>query len=81
MSKKFKIQHERDICIGCGACVAVAPDFWVMNEDGKSEIIEGKTILSNTQEIEMDDLGSNKEAAEVCPVNCIHIYEEGKKKI
>jgi len=23
-----KVIHEKDKCIGCGACVAVCPDFW-----------------------------------------------------
>ena len=81
MPKEFKLQHEQDVCIGCGACVAVAPDFWVMNEDGKAEIVNGKHISQNLQELELDEIGPNKEAAEVCPVNCIHIYEKGKKKI
>jgi len=77
---KFKIIHDRPECIGCGACAAVAPKFWEMNADGKSDLIKGKEV-GETQELELDDLENNMEAAEVCPVNCIHIYEKGKKKI
>ena len=36
--KKYQIQHDRPNCIGCAACAAVAPDFWTMNEDEKSDI-------------------------------------------
>ena len=81
MPKKFKLQHERDICIGCGACAAVAPDFWIMNDDGKSDIVNGNHLSADLQELEIDEIGPNQEAAEVCPVNCIHIYEDKKKKI
>ncbi len=77
---KFKIIHDRPECIGCGACAAVTPKYWEMNADGKSDIKEGKEV-GETQELELEDLDGNMEAAEVCPVNCIHIYEKGQKKI
>ncbi len=80
MAKRFKLQHEREICIGCGACEAVAPDFWKMDDDGKSNLVDS-TEKGNTQERELDDIAENQEAAEVCPVNCIHVYENGEKKI
>ena len=35
----FKIDHDRPNCIGCGACAAVAPEFWEMSAvDGKSDV-------------------------------------------
>jgi len=37
-----KIQHDRPNCIGCAACAAVAPEFWSMNEDGKSDLKNAK---------------------------------------
>jgi len=33
-----KLIHERWKCIGCGACVAVADEFWEMGDDGKSQM-------------------------------------------
>ena len=71
---KFKIEHNRPDCIGCGACAAVAPDAWEMKDDGKSSIKNGKKV-GDKEEMEIDekDLPSNKEAAESCPVNVIHI--------
>lgn len=82
---KFKIEHDRPVCIGCGACAAVAPEFWMMHDDGKSDI-KGSKVTKNGEEVtleelELDDLKNNMEAAEVCPVNCIHIFENGNKKI
>lgn len=80
---KFKLIHDRPVCIGCGACAVIAPKFWEMNDDGKSDIIGGKHV-GEIQELELDqkDFDINFEAAESCPVECIHIEdEEGKKKI
>jgi len=80
---KFKIEHDRPNCIGCGACAAVAPDFWTMNDkDGKSDLIgsvhvkEGNDVVK--EELELDELKGNKEAAESCPVNVIHIIDKEK---
>ncbi len=71
---KYKIELVRNDCIGCGACTAVSPDFWEMADDGKTDIKGGKKEGDNmTKEIEDSDLDTNKEAAESCPVNVIHI--------
>jgi ferredoxin len=85
---KFKIEHNRPECIGCGACAAVCPDFWFMDEkDGKSHL-KGATDTKKDNEIvlevlELSDLKCNKDAAESCPVNIIHItdMEKGEKLI
>jgi len=67
----IKIELDRENCIGCGACTAVCPENWEMAKDGKSKL--KKTSL--------EKMGCNIEAAEACPVNVIHIIEDGKKKI
>lgn len=77
----YKIVHERALCIGCGACVAACEKFWSLKE-GKSNLKGAKKIGSKF-ELEVEKLDCNKDAAEVCPVNCIHItdLETGKKII
>ena len=77
-SKKYEIEHDRVNCIGCGACATVAPSFWTMNEDGKSDIVEGKKQSDESQKRDIDekDLEINKEAADSCPVNVIHIIDK-----
>lgn len=81
---KFTLQHNKPECIGCGACAAVAPEFWVMNEnDNKSDIKDSKLLENGWEEreIEEKDLAINKDAAESCPVNVIHILKENGEKI
>jgi ferredoxin len=80
---KYKIEHDRPNCIGCGACAAVAGNFWEMADDGKSSIKGGKKVGDKEEkEIEEKDLASNKEAAESCPVNVISITNlDSKEKI
>ncbi len=51
-----------DTCIGCGACVGIAPEVFELGDDGLAVVIAG-------------DLGDNeesaKEAATACPVEAI----------
>ncbi|MEM2131194.1 MAG: ferredoxin [Candidatus Woesearchaeota archaeon] len=83
MPKRYKLQHDRINCIGCGACATIAPKFWEMNDDGKSDIIGGKAKENGWQEKEIneEDYDINLEAAESCPVEVIHLVDEDGKKI
>lgn len=84
---KYTVTHDRPACIGCAACEAIAPEFWTMNQDGKSDLKHAKTVKEadivkeETLEIEESDMQSNKDAAEACPVNCIHLIDDKKNKI
>ena len=76
----YRIFHDRPGCIGCGACAAIAPDFWEMDSDGKSNVIGGRRLESGQEErdIEEKDLDINKESAQSCPVNVIHLINKEK---
>ena len=81
---KFKLEHNRPDCIGCGACAAVAPEFCEMHDDGKSDIVKGIHRDDGWQElgVEEKDKELNMEAADVCPVNVIHLTNlETKEKL
>ena len=79
--KPIKVIHERNICIGCCACESIAPKFWVMNKDNKADLVGAKKLDEEIYELELDTEEGNIEAAESCPVNCIHVEENGKRKI
>lgn len=78
-----KIVHDKPNCIGCGSCAAIAEDFWEMEADGKSHLKGSKAIADGKfeREIEDKDLAINKDAAESCPVNVIHIIGKDGKKL
>ena len=81
MGQKYKIEHIRDECIGCGACSSVAPEYWKMEDDGKTSI-NGAEKTKNDAGQTIEKLGPteegfelNNDAAESCPVNCIHLFK------
>lgn len=66
--KKYKINQDREACLGCGRCTMVCPENWEMNEtDFKTQC--KKDIIEETE------LANNKIAEEECPVQCIKIEE------
>lgn len=70
----MKIIHEREKCIGCGACAAVCPKYWKMQEDGKVKILGSKVNpKTGNCELEVEKIECNQEAADACPVNIIYI--------
>ena len=76
-----KLIQERWKCIGCGACVAVASEFWDMAGDGKS-VMKPKHTAKNTKDGEMHEgditahqLAPNEEAVNICPVSCIKVQK------
>jgi len=71
----FRIIHHRQKCIGCNACVEVAPYRWrISKKDGKSVLIEGKEKkgIYNVN-VSDDEFEENQIAAQNCPVNIIRI--------
>lgn len=80
--KSIKVIHERDTCIGCCACESIAPKFWQMKPDNKADLVG--SVKVDGQEVyvlALEAVEGNMEAAESCPVNCIHVEENGVKKI
>ena len=73
----MKIVQKYKDCIGCGACVAVCPDFWEMNEkDGNARPKQGKKNSKTGDyefEVKKNKIGCNKDAIEICPVQIIKI--------
>ena len=79
----YKIVHDRPNCIGCGACAAVAPEFWEMSPvDGKSDVKNCKKVGDQEElDISQEQYQANREAADSCPVNVIHLLDKDGKKL
>ena len=61
----MRVTIDENECIGCGVCAQICPDVFILDEDaGVSKVIrpEGADCA--------------QEAADSCPVSCIHIEEE-----
>jgi len=73
-----KVRIDREACIGCGACIALVPDFFELNsDDGKAQVIEKYRIGGDPASGEAPDklLNDIKSAAEGCPVGAIKVEE------
>jgi len=68
VGKKYIVEFDREGCIGAAACIAVCPDNWEMQDDGKPNLLR--------REIDEDELEANKQAVEACPVNVIKIFDK-----
>ena len=77
---RFKIVLEREECISCEACPENCPDTFEMADDGWAHV-KGSTRVETNDELETDDMGCSKEAADACPVDVIHIFEGANKII
>lgn len=59
----MKLNVNKDLCIGCGACQAVAPDIFEIEDDGLATVI--------VDEIKEDIKEDAIDAKEGCPTNAI----------
>lgn len=56
---------DKDICIGCGACIGICPEVFDMDDDGLAVAIENE-INSELQD-------SAADAQDSCPVSAITV--------
>lgn len=63
----MKVKVDKELCIGCGACVSTCPGVFELDKDGKSQVKEDA------------DLEKNKECADqavmACPAQAISTQE------
>ena len=72
---KYKIIHKKKECISCGACAAICPEYWEMDEEGLS-LLKGSKEVGGNYELGIDTEDAracNQEAVDVCPVQIIKI--------
>lgn len=61
----MKVKIDKNKCIGCGTCVAIAPKSFKLGDDGKAQPIEPSG----------DEEKIIKEAVDSCPVQAIELAE------
>ena len=64
----MKVVVNRDNCIGCGACEAICPEVFQIDDEGLSTVVCDDNA-------KMDE-NTVKNAAEGCPTSAIEISEE-----
>ncbi len=60
--KKFKVN--KDLCIGCGACAAICPEVFDIDEDGLAKTIKEENITE-------EEAAEATDALEGCPTSAI----------
>lgn len=58
------IKVDKDICMACGACIAIDEEHFGFDDQGLSEVIKDEVTESV------------KQAADACPVGAIEVTEE-----
>ena len=65
---KVKVEVNKETCIGCGTCIAIAPEIFEFDTDGKSkvkiEIIDDKNLIEKAKDSEL-----------ACPTHSIKVNE------
>ena len=64
-----KVKVNQDLCIGCGACVALANEVFDFNDDGLAETSNENNTLDKMNEELKDDV---MDALEGCPTSAIY---------
>ena len=86
MTKIYKIEYDRNNCIGAGICAALDPENFKMNDDTKADLIDA-TYNEQTgmweKEITEEQYEKIMAAAGGCPVLVVHVVdkETGEKLI
>lgn len=67
----MKIVVDRDKCVSLGICEGLAPDVFVLNDDGELEVDE-------TAEISDAEVERVRSAVSGCPVNALRLVGDGE---
>ncbi len=62
----MKVRIDRDLCVGIGNCVAIAPTIFKLDDDNKAMVLDASSVSD-------DKLMS---AAESCPAQAVIIEDD-----
>lgn len=78
----LKVKVDRSLCIGAASCVAVAPNAFELDSEGKATV-KKKDGTATSDFVNFSDINDNPQtidhAARSCPVNAIVIVEVDEK--
>lgn len=81
----MKVEVKRDICIGAAPCIAVAPNVYELDDEGKAIVKADATEDLNgaihTIKTESADDSTLLLAAQSCPVQAIFVYDDDGKQV
>lgn len=64
---------DKDTCISCGACGAIAPDIYDYDDEGLAEVIYKGDNNQGVQPIEVTFIDDMQDAADGCPTEAIKV--------
>lgn len=67
----MEVKLNRDACIGCGACAAICPDVFEIDDEGLSKVV--------STEIKAENVGDVKDAIDTCPTGAIESVDTEDK--
>jgi len=67
----LKIKVDRDLCIGVGNCVVIAPTVFKLDEENRAIVLDPFSV----------DDGALLEVAESCPENAIIIEDDESNQL
>lgn len=74
---KYKIIHNKNDCISCGACAMICPEFWTLDEDGVAHLEGGKKNGEFWEKFILteEDRAKIQETVDACPAEVIKLEE------
>ena len=67
----MKVRIDRDLCVGLGNCVAVAPEVFKLDNENKATVVKYESVDDQTLFA----------AAESCPVKAVIIEDDKGKQL
>ena len=70
--------HNKKDCISCGACAAIAPEFWYLDETGLAHVTDSHAVNDHWEKeiLTDEDKVLHEDAAASCPVNIIKVEKK-----
>ena len=67
----MKVKVNRDACIGCGACAAICPDVFEIDDEGLSKVVNSDVKDENIDDVKDENIDDVKDAIDSCPTGAI----------